>query len=376
MKVSIISLIYQSARLADWVHDSVHRHTPMIHRGEAEFFFVANDPTPGLLHHLQRRGYRHIVNTNRPYSDAELFAHGYGAPEYMSRVYRGYNEGILAAEGDHVVLINSDNAFSPDWLENLLKYADRSRVIASTLVERAHPVYGVFPGAVHGEFGSDPESYDEDGFLSFATLIRKTGLSSGGAYMPVLLPRDLAIEAGLYPCGNIAGASFTEVARYGDEAFFDALKALGVDHYSAQDSVVYHLKEGERDDTADAGRSAAETPACAATPGTPIGPYPTTKSIVRVLDSMPPTKRHEALMLAVSSDDERRAREAEAAAVAADNTAGLALEAQAQRLRRGVERVAGARHADKAMRAIHSVSWTTRPLRHYLARRRATRPRD
>ena len=57
-----------------------------------------------------------MVNVNRRYSDDELFALGYGAPEYMSRVYRGYNEGIRAAAGDYVVLINSDNYFSPDWL--------------------------------------------------------------------------------------------------------------------------------------------------------------------------------------------------------------------------------------------------------------------
>ena len=40
LKVSIVSLIYQSARLADWVHESVHNFTPMIARGQAEFFFV------------------------------------------------------------------------------------------------------------------------------------------------------------------------------------------------------------------------------------------------------------------------------------------------------------------------------------------------
>lgn len=107
LKVSIVSLIYQSARLADWVHESVHNFTPMIARGQAEFFFVANDPTHGLLAHLRKRGYQHIVNVNRRYSDDELFALGYGAPEYMSRVYRGYNEGIRAAAGDYVVLIKA-----------------------------------------------------------------------------------------------------------------------------------------------------------------------------------------------------------------------------------------------------------------------------
>ena len=381
MKVSIISLIYQSASLADWVHHSVHRFTPMIGRGEAEFFFVANDSTPGLLAHLHGRGYRHIVNVNQRYSEEELFAHGYGTPEYISRVYRGYNEGVRAAAGDYVVLVNSDNAFSPDWLENLLKYSDRSRVICSTIVEREHPVFGVFPGAVHGEFGGDPVTFDETAFLAFAATIRKTGLKAGGAYMPTLFHRDIAIEAGLYPCGNVAGARFDEVARCGDEAFFDVLGSLGVGHYTALDSIVYHLKEGERDDTSGAtGQGVACDPPAALGHGatsdapivlgpTPLTPYPPPRALMRVSDSMSPTKRHDELMMRICSDAERRAREARAAGIAAEEAAGRRLEAQAQRLRRGVERVVGAQHTDGVLRAIHSVSWTVRPLRQRLARR-------
>src|SRR5258706_2137208 len=179
MKVSIISLIYQSATLADWVHDSVHKFTPMIATGDAEFVFVANDPTPGLLRHLRERRYGHIVNFNQRYTNEELFSLGFSTPEHMSRVYRGYSAGVMHVRGDLVVLINSDNYFSPDWLENLLKYSDRSRVISSTLVERNHPVFSVFRGALHGEFGSSPETFDESGFLSFASRVKKTGLEAG-----------------------------------------------------------------------------------------------------------------------------------------------------------------------------------------------------
>lgn len=371
-KVSIVSLIYQSAALADWVYDSVHRFTPMIGREEAEFFFVANDPTPGLLAHLRERGYRHVVNVNRRYSEEELFSLGYGAPEYMSRVYRGYNEGIWAAAGDYVALINSDNAFSPDWLENLLKYSDRSRVISATIVEREHPVFGVFPGAVHGEFGGSPETFDEPAFLAFAARLRKTGLQAGGAYMPVLLHRDIAIEAGLYPCGNVAGERFDEVVRYGDEAFFDALAALGVDHYSALDSISYHLKEGERDDCPVGADDDAVPGPPGASGGTPVAPYPPARVLARVNDSMSPSTRHEELILRISSDEERRARAADAAGRAAEEAAGLRLEEQAQQLRRAVERAVGPRHADVVLRAIHSVSWTVRPLRHRLARRKGS----
>ena len=141
-KISIISLIYKSACLADWVYGSVAKFTPMLDRGDAEFMFVANDPHPGLLHHLRDKGYPFIVNHNRRYTSDELFELGYAAPEYMSRVYRAYNQGVRRAAGDYIALINSDNYFSPDWLENLLKYSDRSRIICSTLIEPGHPRFG------------------------------------------------------------------------------------------------------------------------------------------------------------------------------------------------------------------------------------------
>ncbi len=373
LRVSIISLIYRSARLADWVHESVHKFTPMIARGEAEFFFVANDPTPGLLAHLRQRGYHHIVNINRRYSDEELLALGYGAPEYMSRVYRGYNEGVRQAAGDFVVLVNSDNYFSPDWLENLLKYSDRSRVITSTLVERDHPVFSVFPGAVRGEFGDSPDTFDEAAFLAYAARIRRTGLQAGGAYMPALLHRDLAIEAGLYPCGNIAGESFSDVVRCGDEAFYDVLRSLGVEHYTALDSISYHLKEGEREDCFCSDTEQAATALPVGFPLTPVDPYPTSQSLRRVTDSMSPTRRHEELMLRISSDGELRAREREAERLAAEDLAGMRLEEQAQRLRRGVETMVGKRLAVPVLRMIHSVSWIIRPVRVRLARRHRTR---
>jgi hypothetical protein len=298
VKVSIISLIYRSATLADWVHDSVHKFTPLIARGEAEFFFVANDPTPGLVAHLDQRGYPYVVNNNKQHSDEELFALGYGAPEHMSRVYRGYNEGVRHAKGDYVVLVNSDNYFSPDWLENLLKYSDRSKVISSTLVERSHPEFGVFPGAVQGEFGGTVAEFDEAGFLTFVSTSKKTGLRPGGAYMPSLFHRDIVIEAGLYPDGNIAGADFMEVARFGDEAFFDRLASLGVEHLTALDSISYHLKEGEREDAPAPPYAGSEGHAAldATVALTEVRAYPVPAAIRPVYDPLYPNVRHESLM--------------------------------------------------------------------------------
>ena len=371
VKVSIVSLIYRSAAFADWVYDSVRKFTPMIARGQAEFFFVANDPTPALLAHLIEHNYPHVVNVNRRYSHEELFALGYGAPEHMSRVYRAYNEGIRQAKGDYVVLVNSDNYFSPDWLENLLKYSDRSRVITCTLIERDHPVFSVFPGAIHGEFGDSPDTFDEKAFLSFAAQIRKTGLQAGGAYMPALFHRDVAIEAGLYPCGNVAGEQFTDIARYGDEAFFDVLSSIGVRHFTALDSISYHLKEGERDDCADCQGDEAVPLQVAEAAAALAVPYPAQQTLRRVLDSMGPTKRHDELMSRISSDyQESNIKDRKTAVLAADPAAEARFTEQAERLRRAAERVGGVRFAEFVMRAARRVSWTILPLRLWLARRK------
>jgi len=52
-KISISSLIFKSPVYADSVWESVHKFTPELHNGEAEFFFIANDPTYELIEHLK-----------------------------------------------------------------------------------------------------------------------------------------------------------------------------------------------------------------------------------------------------------------------------------------------------------------------------------
>jgi hypothetical protein len=215
--------------------------------GEAEFFFVANDPSEKVVNHLQKMGYPHVIQRNNIFSNADRFEAGYAKPEYIGRVYAGYNRGIIEAMGELIVLVNSDHFFSPDWLEGLLKFSDRKNVISSTLVERKHPDYDIFPGAIHGEFGNHPANFQKENFLNFARKIHKTGLESGKAYMPCLFHRDNAILAGLYPDGNLAGKSPDDVYQHGDVALFSRFAQMGIKHLTSLDSVVYHLKEGELD---------------------------------------------------------------------------------------------------------------------------------
>jgi hypothetical protein len=246
VEITIISLIYKSKKLAKAIHDSLYKYTPMLVDGRAELLFVANDPTIEVVEFLKSQSYSYVINSNEYLTDEELFKLGYGKPEYMRRVYQGYNLGIMRARGQRIVLINSDNFFSNDWLENLIKYSDYKKVVCSTLIEPGHDKFGVFPCAIQKNFGKTVETYKEKEFQEYASKMRKTGYTSGGAYMPCLLYKDIAIMAGLYPGGNIAGESFDKVIRYGDEFFYDKLKKFGVEHITSKDSIVYHLKEGEK----------------------------------------------------------------------------------------------------------------------------------
>ena len=247
--VSIFTLIYQSSEWADFVFDSIHKYTPMIARGEAEFFFVANDATQKVIDHLSQKEYPHYILTNSRLSEEELFSKGFAKPEYLSRVYKGFNFGIEKSRGEIVVIINSDMAFSPDWLENLIRCLTTKNVVTSQLVERDHPEFGVFHGVYHGEFGCGIEDFKETAFLEFVLNVKSTALIPGKGYSPCAFHKVNAYRAGLYPEGNIAGKSYDEVDEYGDERFFRKLAEINIPHYTVLDSIVYHFKEGERTST-------------------------------------------------------------------------------------------------------------------------------
>jgi hypothetical protein len=240
---SIACLIYRSTRYADAIWQSLHRHTPHLSDGRARFFFVANDATNEVKQHLIDKKYPHIVQENIRLTDAELDAIGIRPPEYLNRVYRGFNRALQ--ESDEVAcLISSDNLFSPGWFDALLREGQRDRVVSSKLVERKHPKFGVFPGAHEFDCGASLGSFDERRFLAFCERTAKRGTERGYAYTPSLLWRDKFVEAGMFPEGNLK-VEPGDGNGYGDVEFFAKLARVGVKHLTVCDSLVYHFKEGE-----------------------------------------------------------------------------------------------------------------------------------
>lgn len=239
--ISISSLIYRSTKYADAVVESLREFTPHLHDHRARFFFVANDAEQKVLDHLKAKNYPHVVQTNEVLTDEELKELGFTPPEYMRRVYQGYNRAIQESD-DIVVLVNSDHMFSPGWLDSLLDKASPKRIVCSKLVERSHPRFGRFPRAFEGNFGSSPDNFDREGFLKFCEKVsEKNTIEYGGAYMPCLFDKSQAVKVGMYPEGNNG-------KDYADKVFFQKMSFAGVEHITAMGSLVYHFKEGEKDE--------------------------------------------------------------------------------------------------------------------------------
>lgn len=261
--LSICSLIYRSPIYAEAVFGSLVQHTPqLIDPKKARFFFLANDATDDVKWWLANSGIDYIEHENTPIPEEELLLLGYGGPEYISRVYRAWNRAILESD-DLVVLVNSDMMFSPGWLDELLavrqEFLDKGveTFVCSKLVEDPRGHLPVFPGALQKPLGLHPENFDERGFEHLVEEFRakvdvqkEPAWHFGGAYMPCLMSRRVALEAGLYPAGNRPSVVKGKLqplpaSDYGDREFVRKLEERGVRHVTANRSLVYHFKEGE-----------------------------------------------------------------------------------------------------------------------------------
>lgn len=246
MKTSIICLIYRSTDYACFFYNCLRRNTLELEEGDAEFFFVANDASDEVIDFLRDNDYPHIVSRNKHFTEHEMQIKGFAPPEYISRVYQGVNQGIRHAKTDEIVLMNSDNFVSRDWLTNLRKRLHRNCVVSPVLVQP----HRVFPNPINHtlslvkDFGRGLESFREDKFIQWADTIKIDSCSIGNPFMPVLMYKWQAELVGLYPEGNIADDN-GKFKYAGDTYFYMKLNALGIQHINSNDSVVYHLQEGE-----------------------------------------------------------------------------------------------------------------------------------
>uniref|UniRef100_A0A6C0JU55 Glycosyltransferase 2-like domain-containing protein n=1 Tax=viral metagenome TaxID=1070528 RepID=A0A6C0JU55_9ZZZZ len=244
--ISIVCLIYKSTKWLQFVYDQVKKYTDL---SDKEFYFVANDATPQVLEYLKNNNIPHYVHTNTEEQREEW---------YINNVYRAWNTAGRNAKGDYVVFINSDMAFSPRWLENLVEKLDDSKIVNSRLVEQGVLTSGQY--GIEVNFGNIPSNYQEENFLAYANTIRENKFLPGGLFMPCIIKKEHLERVGYYPEGNIIPGTDIFNPRYarlgehcipGDKVFMAKLSTIGVTHGTAFDSIVYHFQQGEMRDTSE-----------------------------------------------------------------------------------------------------------------------------
>jgi len=240
-EVEVISLIYKSTDylrfiVDQWIDtcseglvtDDPYRWVDADSGWSASFRVVANDATDSVLDKLESIGVEHTV-----YNDAK--------PEdyYMNRVYRAWNFAGASSLAEHLCFVNSDMAFSPGWLKNLLKYHDGKLIPCSRLVESGKLKSGAH--AISLDFGRRPGRFKRDAWAQYVESASTDRVFSGGLYMPCIFEKQKFVDSGGYPEGNIGG-------RSGDAQFFERLHDdYGMNHITVGDSLVYHIQEGEKD---------------------------------------------------------------------------------------------------------------------------------
>lgn len=222
-EVTLVTLVYRELRWLQYVMDGV---TAAKTEARYRWLVVANDATEEI------RADPRIGVDWQNVDPAEF---------YINRVYRAWNEGVLCAPTQLVVMLNSDMFASDSWLDQLLwaKHEHQKTVPTSLLVESGRLPSGM-PEHVRN-FGQNPDEFDRPGFLGHAATVQQTyQVEPGRLYMPILVDRQEFVDVGMYPEMNPPGTTGDKdlIRRYG-EAGFKHITALG--------SVCYHVQLGEQE---------------------------------------------------------------------------------------------------------------------------------
>ena len=234
MKVSVICLIYKSTGYANFVYESFKKYAnPKLN--SINFHFIANDPTKNLLDYLKENNLPHKLFLNE---DANEY--------YLNRVYRAWNFGGFEADADIIVFVNSDMAFTKNWLKNLLKNLREDRIVTCRLVESGKLRSGKY--GIEKNFGQTYSEFDDKSFQNFVNNISKSEIKEGGLFMPCAVYKDSFVKSGGYPIGNRTEKNGNITP--GDKIlFYEKLLPMGIKHYTIFDSLIYHVQEGHNEDS-------------------------------------------------------------------------------------------------------------------------------
>ncbi len=246
--ISIVCLVYQSTAWLQFVYNQILKYTDL---SDKEFFFVANDATPEVKAFLHDNYIPHYIFDNTEDQRKEW---------YINNVYRAWNYGAKKAKGDFILFVNSDMAFSPNWVENMMSSYNGKNCVTARLVER-----NTIPKddcIIQKNFGDHLTEYREEDFVSFAKENTVPETRTGGAYMPLLIRKNDFEKVGGYPEGNALDegqntnihnpiiAKQGDLLVSGDIILMSKLKEQNVIHETTLNSMIYHFQEGEMRDVA------------------------------------------------------------------------------------------------------------------------------
>jgi hypothetical protein len=160
---------------------------------------------------------------------------------YINRVYRAWNEGVLNAPTQSVVMLNSDMTPADYWLDELVAVKRREpRTVPTSLLVESGRLESGMPEHVRN-FGRNPHGFNRKDFLEHSERIKRPGQTEPGRlYMPILVDRQEFFDVGPYAEGNPPGTT-------GDKDLIRRYKEAGFAHVTALGSVVYHVQLGEQE---------------------------------------------------------------------------------------------------------------------------------
>lgn len=261
--VTIFSLIFQSTEYADWIWESIHKNTPEIEAGKAEFIIMLNNPSKEVWDHVIKKGYKYELHiSSNDITEEELITMGYGGPVYLHSVYSAYNQCLQMSKTEYTCLLNSDMYPAPGWLQGLLKYARSDVIVTSALVEpeRQGNIFRNFitRKQVHTlNSGYGLNDFNAKQFEEFASLISKSNTQDLISYQPIMIHKDIIHGLDLlYPQGNVLSNSLHSGSKirmwkgrwieYGDMYFIRKAREKGIKCIQSNESIVYHFDNGER----------------------------------------------------------------------------------------------------------------------------------
>jgi hypothetical protein len=240
LKVVVVGMIYKSPSYLDFMMQGIRKYALTSSTFSVNYLVIANDPIDGVRSKLVDDGIKFIE-----YNDSN--PNNY----YLNRVYRAWNFGGMKADGDIIIFINSDMAFSPNWLENLLHNLNEQTIPCSRLVESGKLISAEH--AISKDFGRTAESFDEKAFLEFAQSVEVNEVHERGLFMPCAFYKRDFVKSEGYPEGNMhkggAGRIETPILDSGDNYFFKKNPVMSrKKHITVFNSIVYHIQEGELDE--------------------------------------------------------------------------------------------------------------------------------